>query len=202
LNIALQSEKSELERLTRKVSHIANHDGLTGLPNRLLLAELLDTALKRSRRAKKLVAVMYLDLDDFKPINDRYGHRAGDIALVVVSNRLKQLLRASDTVSRVGGDEFVAIVTDLDSKLTASLVAEKLVVSCSQPMDVGGTECRVGVSIGIAFFPDDGGKAEELLRHADDALYQVKRKGKNGFAFYNGNDTRDSETTTLVNPEV
>jgi diguanylate cyclase (GGDEF)-like protein len=69
-------------------------------------------------------------------------------------------------------------------------------------MDVGGTECRVGVSIGIAFFPDDGGKAEELLRHADDALYQVKRKGKNGFAFYNGNDTRDSETTTLVNPEV
>jgi len=201
LNIALQTEKSELERLTRKVSHIANHDGLTGLPNRLLLAELLDTALKRSRRAKKLVAVMYMDLDDFKPINDKYGHRAGDIALVVVSNRLKQLLRASDTVARVGGDEFVAIVTDLDSKLTASLVADKLVVSCSQPMDVGGTECNVGVSIGIAFFPDDGVKAEELLRHADDALYQVKRRGKNGFAFYNGLELRDEEPKIVSQAE-
>jgi len=201
VNLALQTEKSELERLTRKVSHIANHDGLTGLPNRLLLAELLDTALKRSRRVKKLVAVMYMDLDDFKPINDKYGHRAGDIALVVVSNRLKQVLRASDTVARVGGDEFVAIVTDLDSKLTASLVADKLVVSCSQPMDVGGTECRVGVSVGIAFYPDDGVKAEELLRHADDALYQVKRRGKNGFAFYNGNETRDEEPKSLYKPE-
>jgi len=162
---------------------------------------LLDTALKRSKRAKKLVAVMYMDLDDFKPINDKFGHRAGDIALVVVSGRLKQMLRASDTVARVGGDEFVAIVTDLDSKLTAALVAEKLVVSCSQPMDVGGTECSVGVSIGIAFFPDDGIKGEELLRHADDALYQVKRRGKNGFAFYNGNETRDEEPENLDQPE-
>lgn len=184
VNAALQAEKAELERLTTKISHIANHDGLTGLPNRLLLSELLEAAIGRSLRSKKAIAVMYLDLDDFKPINDSYGHMAGDIALVVVSERLKRALRSSDTVARVGGDEFVALAADIDDPQTISTVARKLVAACRRPMDVQGRECRVGVSIGIALFPNDGKTAAELLRKADEALYRMKRSGKNGFVFY------------------
>lgn len=184
VNAALQAEKAALETLTRKVSHIANHDGLTGLPNRLLLSELLDSAISRAQRAKKAIAVMYLDLDNFKPINDAYGHMAGDIALVVISQRLKRSLRASDTVARVGGDEFVAIAADLDDPQTATKVAEKLVAACRRPIDVQGHECRVGVSIGIALFPNNGQTAEELLKKSDEALYRVKKSGKNGFSYY------------------
>lgn len=183
LNAALQAEKAELERMTRRVSHIANHDGLTGLPNRLLLSELLAGALVRADRSKKKVAVMYLDLDDFKPINDAYGHMAGDLALVVVSERLKRALRASDTVARVGGDEFIAIAAEIEGERTAATVAEKLGKACRRPMDIAGAECRVGVSIGIALYPDDGATGEELLRRADEALYAVKRGAKNGFIF-------------------
>ncbi len=184
VNAALQAEKAELERLTKKISHIANHDGLTGLPNRLLLSELLDSEIARSVRSKKIIAVMFLDLDDFKPINDTYGHTAGDIALVVVSQRLKRALRASDTVARVGGDEFVAVASDIDDPQLAATIAGKLVAACRRPIEVQGNVCRVGVSIGIALFPNDGVAAADLLRNADEALYRVKRGGKNGFVFY------------------
>ncbi|MFA6505695.1 MAG: GGDEF domain-containing protein [Treponemataceae bacterium] len=191
VNAALQAEKAALESLTRKVSHIANHDGLTGLPNRLLLSELLDSAITRAVRSKKSIAVMYLDLDNFKPINDAYGHMAGDLALVVISQRLKRSLRASDTVARVGGDEFVAIAADLDDPQTATTVAEKLVAVCRRPIDVQGHECRVGVSIGISLFPKDGRIAEELLRKSDESLYRVKRSGKNGFLYYGSDEKQE-----------
>jgi diguanylate cyclase (GGDEF)-like protein len=184
LNEALRAEKAELERMTKKISHIANHDGLTGLPNRLLLSELLDAAISRSTRSKKTIAVMFLDLDDFKPINDKYGHMSGDIALVVLSERIKRALRASDTVARVGGDEFVVLAADLDDPRTAATVAEKLVAACRRPIDIQGNECRVGASVGIALFPNDGLSAEELLKRSDEALYRVKRSGKNRYAFY------------------
>lgn len=184
LNEALKAEKVELERMTKKISHIANHDGLTGLPNRLLLSELLDAAIARAMRSKKTIAVMFLDLDDFKPINDKYGHLAGDIALVVLSERLKRALRASDTVARVGGDEFIVLAADIDDPRTAATVAEKLIAACRRSIDIQGAECRVGVSIGIALFPNDGLNSEELLRKSDEALYRVKRSGKNQYAFY------------------
>ena len=184
LNEALKAEKAELERMTKKISHIANHDGLTGLPNRLLLSELLDAAITRATRMKKMIAVMFLDLDDFKPVNDKFGHMAGDIALVVLSERLKRALRASDTVARVGGDEFVVLASDLENPSTAATVAEKLITACRRPIDIQGNECNVGVSVGIALFPNDGLDADALLKKSDEALYWVKRSGKNRAAFY------------------
>lgn len=186
VNAALQTEKGELERLTRKVSHIANHDGLTGLPNRLLLAELLSAAIGRAIRDKKSIAVMYLDLDDFKPINDVHGHMIGDLALVVVAERLKRALRTSDTVARVGGDEFVAVIVDPEDRHAVERVATKIIGTCGRPIEVEGRGCRVGVSIGIALYPADGVEAGDLIRKADEALYRVKRKTKNAYAFYSG----------------
>ncbi len=184
LNDELRLEKSSLERLARKVSRIANHDGLTGLPNRLLLGELLAKALSRAARSKKPVAVLFMDLDDFKPINDRFGHLAGDRSLVEVSKRLKAALRDSDVVARVGGDEFVAVAADVEGSEDAKLVAEKLSSAFDQPIVVNGFPCPVGVSIGISLYPEDGKTPDELLRKADEAMYRVKRGKKNGIAFY------------------
>ncbi len=184
LNDELRREKGSLERLARKVSRIANHDGLTGLPNRLLLGELLAKALSRAARSKKPVAVLFMDMDDFKPINDRFGHLAGDRSLVEVSKRLKEALRDSDVVARVGGDEFVAVAADVEGAADAMLVAEKLSAAFNQPIVVNGSPCPVGVSIGIALYPADGKNPDELLRKADEAMYRVKRGKKNGIAFY------------------
>jgi len=183
VNGELTAEKVSLQRLAAKVSRIANHDGLTGLPNRLLLGELLDKALLQAKRLKKQVAVLFMDLDDFKPINDRFGHQAGDIALVEVARRLKDALRASDVVARVGGDEFIAVVMDMDDANGARLVANKLIDAFAAPLMVNGEARQVGISIGIALYPDDGKSSDDLLRKADEAMYKIKKNGKNDFLF-------------------
>lgn len=188
LNGELKSERDALRKLAHKVSLIANHDGLTGLPNRLLLGELLEKALHRAERNKAALAVFFMDLDDFKPINDRFGHHAGDSALIEVARRLKEALRASDVVARVGGDEFVAFAADLDDRDAARVVAEKLIAAFDRPVTVDGVDCRVGISIGIALYPKDGRRVDDLLRSADDAMYRIKRSGKNGLFFF-GDET-------------
>jgi diguanylate cyclase (GGDEF)-like protein len=184
LNEALRAEKEALEQLTRKVSRLANHDGLTGLPNRLLLAELLERAIQRSKRQKTLLAVLFMDLDNFKPINDTFGHQEGDRALVEVAHRIKGALRASDVIARVGGDEFVVLLMDMDNEEGARLVAEKIIKTLEHPLYIEGQLCQLGVSIGIALYPHDGGSGDELIRHADEAMYRIKRAGKNGYTFY------------------
>ncbi|MCX7656311.1 MAG: diguanylate cyclase [Treponemataceae bacterium] len=184
LNEALRAEKEALEQLTRKVSRLANHDGLTGLPNRLLLAELLERAIQRSKRQKTLLAILFMDLDNFKPINDTFGHQEGDHALVEVAHRIKRALRASDVIARVGGDEFVVLLTDMENEDGARLVAEKIVKTLEQPLYIEGQLCQLGVSIGIAVYPKDGASGDELIRHADEAMYRIKRAGKNGYTFY------------------
>jgi diguanylate cyclase (GGDEF)-like protein len=150
----------------------------------LLLGELLDKALHRAKRLHSSLAVLFMDLDDFKPINDRLGHHSGDLALIEVSKRLKDALRESDVVARVGGDEFVAFVSDLESPGAAGVVAEKIIAALEAPILVQGTPCRVGVSIGLSLYPQDGGSADDLLRHADDAMYRIKKSGKNGYSFF------------------
>ena len=183
LNRAIRGEKEELEKAAVSITHLANHDPLTGLPNRRLLFELLQNTFAVAKRNGTKVGLIYVDLDDFKPINDRLGHLAGDKALVAIADRLRTMLRASDTVARVGGDEFIAVLASVRDKADISLAARKILEECSHPLRVEGEECRVGFSMGIAVFPDDGDSIEAIVSAADDAMYRVKRGTKNGYAF-------------------
>jgi diguanylate cyclase (GGDEF)-like protein len=183
LNKELKNEKAALEKLTNEMTMIANHDSLTGLPNRLLLDELFSKTVLQARRHNRYFGVLFLDLDNFKPINDTYGHHIGDEALIEVSKRLKSALRSSDIIARIGGDEFIAIVEDLENAESAAIIAEKLIGVLSEPMILAGNTCVLGVSIGIAIYPGNGQTARDLYRHADESMYAVKKKGKNGYAF-------------------
>jgi diguanylate cyclase (GGDEF)-like protein len=183
LNKELKNEKAALEKLTNEMTMIANHDSLTGLPNRLLLDELFSKTVLQARRHKRYFGVLFLDMDNFKPINDTYGHHIGDEALIEVSKRLKNTLRSSDIIARIGGDEFIAIVEDLENTESAAVIAQKLIYTLTQPMNLAGNNCALGVSIGIAMYPGDGESSRDLYRHADEAMYSVKKKGKNGYSF-------------------
>jgi len=185
LNKALSVEKRRLERATLKISHLANHDSLTGLPNRRLLFELADKALETTRRAGSILGVLFMDMDDFKPINDNFGHAAGDNALVEISERLKNHVRASDIVARIGGDEFVAILTNVNTIADIERVADKLLAMCNKPINLGQDSPSIGLSMGIAVFPTDGSTMEELLGKADTAMYRIKHTNKYAYTFWN-----------------
>jgi len=184
LNRELQGEKEQLERATHQISYLANHDSLTGLPNRRLLFELLRKSFDLARRSGSKVGIIYVDLDDFKPINDKFGHLAGDRALVEISERLQSVLRASDTVARVGGDEFVAVLNHVRGKGDVESAARKVLEVCDAPLEFLGESCRIGASMGIAMFPDDGDSLEALVHCADSAMYTIKHSSKKGYAFY------------------
>lgn len=170
-------EKDEAYRL-------ATHDKLTGLPNRMLFAEVANRYIGRARRQRGRFAVLFVDLDRFKPINDSYGHKAGDLVLIEVSRRLRECMRQADVVSRYGGDEFVALVSDLRAGQDASGIAEKIIESLSRPLTgIVATDLKVTPSIGISFFPDDADSIDSLVRQADAAMYQAKGNGRATFAF-------------------
>jgi diguanylate cyclase (GGDEF)-like protein/PAS domain S-box-containing protein len=166
------------------IRHMAYHDALTGLPNRALLNDRLGQALVAAKRNDNRVALMILDLDRFKDINDTLGHSMGDLLLKAVSERLKNLLRKSDTVSRMGGDEFVLLLPTIASANSAALIAGKIVAEFRKPFVCDGHTLNVSASIGIANFPEDGGDEETLLKNADIALYRVKEQGRNNFQRY------------------
>jgi diguanylate cyclase (GGDEF)-like protein len=147
------------------------------------LDELFSKTVLQARRHNRYFGVLFLDLDNFKPINDTYGHHIGDEALIEVSKRLKLALRSSDVIARIGGDEFIAIVEDLENTESAAVIAEKLISFLTRPMSLTGHTCTLGVSIGIAMYPQDGENSRDLYRHADEAMYSVKKRGKNGYAF-------------------
>ena len=169
-----QSVEETLRRTEEKLRFLAHHDALTGLPNRALFYDRLEQALAIATRGRRRVGVLFLDLDDFKPINDSYGHAAGDELLQALAARLTDELRQTDTVARIGGDEFTVILWDVLDPAAVAAVAEKLAESISRPVRMAGRECRVGVSIGQAVFPDDGRDADELLGVADAAMYRMK----------------------------
>ncbi|HTH15409.1 MAG TPA: diguanylate cyclase [Magnetospirillum sp.] len=179
------SERKENEERIRRLAH---HDHLTGLPNRNLLNDRMNHALARVKRNGGRMAVLYVDLDKFKPINDSLGHEAGDHVLREVSARLAACVRSSDTVARVGGDEFVVVVEEIQRSAEAALVARKIVDALARPFDYQGHVCQIGASIGVAVFPDDGNSMEEVSKAADVAMYRVKHAGRNGFCFFAGQD--------------
>lgn len=167
-----------------RIRHIAHHDPLTQLCNRLMFGERLQTALHAAQAGQHSLAVLYLDLDHFKQVNDVLGHAAGDLLLTEVARRMRSTVRDTDTVARMGGDEFAIIQPNADRPDSTMALARRLLDSVSAIYDLDGTEAMVGVSIGIAWYPEDGLEAEDLLRHADMALYSAKRGGRNAICCY------------------
>ena len=179
----LQEEVSVRRQAEEKMRHMASHDDLTKLPNRALMFDRLDVSIRRSHREKRLCAVAFIDLDGFKAVNDTMGHEAGDRLLCAVADGLLQCVRETDTVARIGGDEFVLVLPDLHTRENAEMVAKRVIEILSQPIDVGNGKAAIGASIGISIFPEDNKDPEVLLKLADEAMYKVKGKGKNDFAF-------------------
>lgn len=178
--IGLMTEITEQKQHQDMIRHMAFYDALTALPNRALLADRLSQLLARATRQVTLGAVCYLDLDGFKPVNDRYGHAIGDQVLIEISRRLESLVRTEDTVARLGGDEFVVLLADLESHEESEGVLDRIMQAIIEPcMLENGAEARVTASIGVAYFPEDGNDADFLMRLADQAMYRAKALGRN-----------------------
>ncbi len=183
-NTQLQEEVFERMQAEQRIWHIAHHDNLTGLPNRTLLHDRLEQALAQAQRGRHRVAVMFLDLDRFKSINDTLGHFVGDELLKHVAERLRGVVRAVDTVSRLGGDEFVVVLHEIVTPDDAVQVAEKMILSLASAVSIEGHQLRVTPSIGISVFPDDGAEVFALMKNADTAMYHAKEAGRNNFQFF------------------
>lgn len=174
------------------IQNLAHHDQLTGLPNRRLFLDRLKISLGRAKRNSLELAVLYMDLDGFKAINDDFGHEFGDEVLKEVALRLVKIIRESDTVARIGGDEFIFIINDAPNYKNITSIAHKIISQVNHPIIFNNTELHVGCSIGISLFPQDGLDHNELMKNADSAMYQVKKSGKNACAFFDCNgDTLD-----------
>lgn len=169
----------------QRIAQLAHFDVLTDLPNRTLFFDRLDQAVARAKRYKQKFAILYLDMDGFKRINDEFGHHAGDGLLKMAAERLTENARDMDTVARVGGDEFIFILNNIDHPDNVARVASKIAESLSRPFVVQGKICYIGCSIGISIFPDDIECPETLVKMADDAMYVAKRAGKNSYRFSN-----------------
>ena len=180
-SVHLQTMTEAAELATREMSFKAERDFLTGLPNRALLSDRLTQSIAHAQRHRKKVAVMYLDLDNFKDINDSLGHSVGDQLLQSAAKRLERCLRHSDTVSRQGGDEFVVLLSEVTSAQDANRAAEKLIMAMAMPHLIGARKLNVTLSLGISLFPDDGDGAETVLTNADTAMYHAKRAGRNNY---------------------
>ncbi len=171
-------------RAEQIVQFHAFHDALTGLPNRTLFRDRLNHAIAEMRRRRRSLAVLFIDLDRFKLVNDTYGHLKGDHLLQQTASRLRKCVRETDTLSRIGGDEFVALITDLDGRQEAEAIARKILYELAEPFSLGSEPFRTSVSIGVAVYPGDGANEEELIRNADLAMFQAKRKGRNGIVLF------------------
>ncbi len=175
---------SAARAMSVQMTHSAQYDSVTNLPNRLLLNDRITQSIALARRQNRPIAVLFLDLDRFKYINDSLGHAAGDELLQSVSKRLLVSMRGSDTVSRQGGDEFVILLPEIGHREGAATIAKKILLSLSAPHSIGGRDLHIDGSIGISVYPDDGGDAETLIKNADTAMYRAKESGRNNFKFF------------------
>lgn len=183
--IGTSSDITPLKEHARKLELAAHYDALTGVPNRILLADRMHLALVQTKRDNCLMAVGYLDLDGFKPVNDRLGHAAGDQLLIEIARRIKNTLREGDTIARLGGDEFVFLLLGLEKIEHCELTLHRLLEVISQPVMLKNQAVSVSASIGVSIFPEDNADTDTLLRHADQAMYRAKQDGKNCFHIYN-----------------
>lgn len=182
--VAVFSNVSQLLQRQRKLERIANHDPLTDLPNRLLLRDRLEVSITYAKRTGDMLAVCYMDLDGFKPINDRLGHDAGDKVLCAISQRIKGIVRDNDTAARMGGDEFVILLGQLKNPEDCRIILDRILEDIAEPVQIGEHTAQVTTSIGVAIYPMDGKEAMILLKHADKAMYQAKNTGKCRYHFY------------------
>ena len=196
--VAVLRDVTESVVMAERMAHLAHYDALTDLPNRVLLQDRAQLAISQARRDGKCLAVMYLDLDGFKDVNDTLGHDVGDLLLVQFAQRLKAAVRASDTVCRQGGDEFVVLLPGLDGAEAACQVARKILASCDAPFALAGRFLQVGLSGGIALFPQHGDTFDALSRHADSAMYAAKRGGRMRFMLYRGPDAEPEVVLAAV----
>ncbi len=183
--VAVFSDISEIKATEERLEQMAHYDQLTGLPNRMLFHERLGSTIIRAKRHQDRIAVMYADLDGFKQVNDSLGHSAGDELLISIGERLKNCVRDEDLVARLGGDEFAIIINELQDNAYLQNLARRIVSELSCSLQFEGRELRVSGSLGIAVYPADGESGEALLRHADQAMYFAKQRGKNNYQFYN-----------------
>lgn len=182
--VLVVTDLSAVRSAEKKLQYLAHHDPLTDLPNRLLTIERLQQALLRGKRHTESVAVLFIDLDHFKWINDSLGHNAGDFLLQNIAARMKTCLRTDDTIGRLGGDEFLVVLDPVDSAQNVVLVAQKLIGIICQPLVIEHNTVEVTCSIGISMFPDDGASSEDLIRAADTAMYVAKERGRNCYEFF------------------
>jgi len=175
---------TERRTAEERYRYLATHDGLTGLPNRGLFSQLLNVAIEAARRYERKIAVLFIDLDRFKHVNDNFGHEAGDELLKQVSRRFRECLRASDVVARLGGDEFVVMLQEVNEPQDVAAAARKLLGAAIQPLRVLGHECCVTASVGVSLYPADARDEQTLMKNADLAMYQAKEAGKNNCQFY------------------
>jgi diguanylate cyclase (GGDEF)-like protein/PAS domain S-box-containing protein len=175
---------TERKLVEQKLKQMALYDTLTGLPNRTLFFDRMTQLLELAKRNKYVIALLYVDLDRFKTINDTLGHEVGDLVLATAGQRMVSCTRRSDTVARIGGDEFIGICGRITAPADAAVVAQKMIVSLSEPFRLRGHECAIGASVGISIYPQDGDDVETLVSKADSAMYRVKESGKGGFQFY------------------
>lgn len=178
--IDVTEQKEQEERM----KHLAFYDALTGLPNRSMFENYFSSYINRGKFSEQKMAVVFVDLDAFKGVNDELGHDAGDVLLRQAALRMKSLLRGCDLLSRLGGDEFVALLTRIQDD-SPEVVGNRIVEAFGEPFEINGNSLNIGVSVGISFYPDDGEDLETLIKHADEAMYMAKRNGKNTSCLYN-----------------
>lgn len=186
------------EVVTQKMSHYAQHDFLTGLPNRMLLTERLVHAIGMASRHRKQAALLFLDLDRFKAVNDSFGHGVGDQLLCAVAADIASCVRATDTVSRHSGDEFVILLTEIEERQDAAQIAEKLLAKFAEPRLIDGQQFDITLSIGISVYPEDGMDAETLMQNADIAMYTTKNGGRNSYHFFESAEQSIQHLTELA----
>ena len=182
--VGIFSDISERKAVEAKIAFLAHHDPLTGLPNRLLLKDRMQQAMAHGERTGRKVALLFVDLDRFKAVNDSFGHPVGDVLLRDAAQRLLACVRDSDTISRHGGDEFLVVLTDLQNSEVPAQIAAKIMAVLGEPFHIEAHEAKISASVGIAVYPEDGAAFDELLKKADTAMYHAKGAGRNAFRFY------------------